>query len=565
MSRKLVLLVALLPIIQVYSANVNWWEDTFIYQVYPRSFKDSNGDGIGDLNGITSKLEHLKALNVSGFWISPIFVSPMVDFGYDIANFTDIDPTFGTLKDFSALVAKAKSLNLKVILDFVPNHSSDKHPWFQKSIQRIKPFDDYYVWRDAKMVNGTRHPPNNWLSVFHGSGWTWNEQRKQYYFHQFTPQQPDLNYRSPALYQAMKDVLTFWTDRGVDGFRVDAIIHVFEDARFLDEPAIPNTGLPVGHYETLNHIYTRNQNETYTLVNDWRKHLDSRPGGKKILMTESYTGLQTLPSSMKYYTAGADVPFNFMLISNLNNRSTPLDFKRAIDGWLNIVPAGYQANWVVDNHDNNRATTRFGRKRADQIIMLAAILPGVGVIYYGNEIGMEDTWLSWNETVDPVGCNAGPEKYYLTSRDPERTPMQWNNSTSAGFSTNKTTWLRVNPNYKTLNLAAQLNDKYSHYSVFKRLVDLKMSSKIKNASTEVIIVGEHVLGVRRKSGNVITALLINFRDLTIPVYAAGWMNLPEIMTIYTTNHEWMIPPGSTLNTTLFNIPPSGSIILQSNG
>lgn len=540
-----------------------WWKDSFIYQIYPRSFKDSNGDGIGDLNGITSKLDHLAQLNVSAFWISPIFVSPMIDFGYDIANFTNIDPTFGTLNDFELLTKKAKSLNLKVILDFVPNHSSDKHPWFEKSIKRIKPYDNYYVWHDGKILNGIRQPPNNWLSIFKNSAWTWNEQRKQYYLHQFTPAQPDLNYRSVELYEEMKNVLTFWTNRGVDGFRIDAIIHAFEDARFMDEPMIPNTGLPANDYNTLNHIYTRHQNETYQLVENWRKHLDSQPGGKKILMTESYSGLKQLTESMKYYQYGSDVPFNFMLITDLNNRSKAIDFKRSIDMWNNNIPTGdYQANWVVDNHDNRRVTSRFGVKRADQMNMIAAILPGVGVIYNGNEIGMEDTWLSWNETVDPVGCIAGPIDYQFTSRDPERTPFQWDNSTSAGFSTNNKTWLRVNPNYRTLNLAAQKSVLFSHYTITKRLIALKTSNVMKNSTTEVILVGENVLGiVRRKLNNSLFVLLINFLDTPITIDAVSWMNLPEIMSVYVSSLETKIPAGTQVNTSKLLLTGAASIII----
>ncbi|XP_053594544.1 alpha-glucosidase-like [Microplitis demolitor] len=560
------LLIICLLVPSILTAQEKWWKNSFIYQVYPRSFKDSNGDGVGDLKGITSKLDHLARLGVSGFWISPVFTSPMVDFGYDIANFTDIDPVFGTLADMDVLTKAAHQRGLKVILDFVPNHSSDKHPWFQKSVQRIKPYDEYYIWKDAKMVNGTRQPPNNWLSVFHGSAWTWNEQRKQYYFRQFTPQQPDLNFRSAALRKEMEDVLVFWTNRGIDGFRVDAIIHAYEDSRLLDEPVIPNSGYPADNWNSLNHIYTRNQNETFGLVASWRKILDAQPGDKKILMTESFTGLQEeLQYSMNYYRSGSDVPFNFMLLGALNNKSTPLDFKRAIDSWLNYMPASEEANWVIDNHDVNRVSTRIGNARKDHFIMLAAVLPGVGVMYYGNEIGMDDTWLTYNETVDPVGCNAGPGKYQLTSRDPARTPMQWDNSTSAGFSTNPKTWLRVNPNYKTINLASEQNDFRSHFSIFIKLMALKKSGRLVNATTETVVIGDNVLGVVRRPTNStmrLYALVQNFGSKPVTLDVSAWMNIPERMRILVTNRDWKTFTWNVIDTTALAMPGYGSIVLM---
>ncbi|XP_063989197.1 alpha-glucosidase-like [Diachasmimorpha longicaudata] len=560
---KITFLIGLFIIVSS-APSEEWWRDTFIYQVYPRSFKDSNGDGIGDINGITSKLEHLADLNVSAFWISPFFKSPMSDFGYDISNFTDIDPIFGTLDDFSKLITKAKSLNLKVILDFVPNHSSDQHPWFQKSIKRIVPYDNYYVWRNATYVNSTRRPPNNWLSVTRGSAWTWNEVRQQYYLHQFSFFQPDLNFRSSALNKEMKNALSFWTKRGVDGFRIDAIIHAFEDDRFLDEPVKPNTGLPANHPDTLDHIYTRNQNETYQLLRSWRNHLDAMNGTKKIILTESYTTLDELNHSMRYYEYGADIAFNFMFVTSFNNSSAPTDFKKGIEKWLALMPKGnYSSNWVVDNHDNNRVSARFGKIRADQLTMVAAVLPGVGVVYYGDEIGMEDTWLSYNETVDPIGCNAGPENYHITSRDPARTPFQWDSSTSAGFSTNKTTWLRVNSNYHTLNLAAQKTTPYSHYSIFKKLVKLKMMPVIKMGTVEIISIIDMVFViVRRVPGTHPIVLLINFTDRNVSFDAANHLNIPTNMSVYATSSQNSYTDGMSINTSSLVLIPAVSVILM---
>ncbi|XP_011301865.1 maltase 1-like [Fopius arisanus] len=564
MQRALKLSLFLFAIVLVNSSPAadvpgDWWRDTFIYQIYPRSFKDSNGDGIGDLNGITDKLEHLADIGVSTVWLSPIFVSPMVDFGYDIANFTDIDPIFGNLKDFERLTAKAKSLRLKVVLDFVPNHSSDKHPWFRKSIQRIKPYDEYYVWSDGKLVNGTRQPPNNWMSGFQGSAWEWNVERGQYYLHQFAIGQPDLNYRSAALMKEMADVLTFWIDRGVDGFRIDAVALLFEDAQLRDEPVIPNTGLPPTDSGNLEHIYTRDLPEVYGVLKSWRQSVDNLGGGKKILLTEAYT---TIPLTMKYYEAGG-LPMNFMFISNLTGSSKNTDFKKSIDLWLNNMPHGdYVANWVVGNHDNHRAASRFGVNRADQLSMLAAVLPGVGIIYNGDEIGMEDTPVTWNQTVDPAGCNAGPDKYSQYSRDPERTPYQWDDTISAGFSTSNRTWLPINPNYKSLNLRRQKMTGTSHYAVFKKLVALKKLSVIKNGTTQIILMENNTFGVVRRLPDVSPViLLINFSDVSVGVDASTWLNAPEEMTVYVTSVGVTIPIGTRLNITVLRIPPAGSLIL----
>lgn len=543
---------------QAADTSGDWWRDTFIYQIYPRSFKDSNGDGVGDLNGITSKLEHLADIGVSTAWLSPIFASPMVDFGYDISNFTDIDPTFGTLRDFEVLTAKAKSLGLKVVLDFVPNHSSDKHPWFLKSIERVKPYDEYYVWSDGKMINGSRQPPNNWLSGFQGSAWQWNAKRGQYYLHQFAAGQPDLNYRSPALRKEMENVLAFWIARGADGFRIDAIALLFEDERLRDEPMIPNTGLPPTDQGNLDHIYTRDLPEVYEVLKSWRQFIDALGGGKKILLTEAYT---SIPLSMKYYEYGGD-PMNFMFIANLTSSSKHTDFKRTIDRWLSSMPRGhYAANWVVGNHDNHRAASRFGTKRADQLSMLAAVLPGVGVIYNGDEIGMEDTTLTWNETVDPAGCNAGRDRYSQYSRDPERTPFQWDDTISAGFSSTNKTWLPVNPNYRNLNLRRQKTTNTSHYAVFKKLVSLKKLAVMKNGTTEVILMENNVLGVvRRLTDAPPVILLINFSEASVIVDASTWLNVPEALTVYLSSVGAEITAGAKFNGTAVKLPGAASVI-----
>lgn len=564
---SLFLIIIVLLTINVKAApkpTKEWWKDSFIYQIYPRSFMDSNGDGVGDLNGITSKLEHFVDLNVSAIWISPIYLSPMVDFGYDISNFTDVDPVFGTLTDFTNLTTKAKTLGLKVILDFVPNHSSDKHPWFVNSIKKIKPYDDYYIWMDGKLVNGTTEPPNNWLSVFGGSAWEFNEERGQYYLHQFASGQPDLNYRSAALNLEMANVLTFWLDHGVDGFRIDAINFLFEDLKYLDEPVIINSGLPDNDYDSLVHIYSKDQSDTFAILESWRKLIDTHgkkatKGEPKIILTEAYT---SLTNTMLYYTAGSNVPMNFMFMTPLNNRSTTMDFKRNIDAWINNVPKGSLPNWVIGNHDQHRVATRYGTKRADGFPMLAAVLPGLGIVYYGDEIGMTDRPMTWNETVDPAGCNAGQNRYYLKSRDPARTPYQWDNTTNAGFSVANVTWLPVNSNYKTLNLAAEKINPESHYVLFKKLVALKKLPIMASATTEVILVKETILGVvRRFPAAPPVVLLINFSDKTDVVDARTWMNIPEQLTVFVSSVGSNIPSDVRMDTTEIYLPAGASVIL----
>ncbi|XP_024875398.1 alpha-glucosidase-like [Temnothorax curvispinosus] len=578
MFRSCVLIAALIALVgsnnPTQKAGKDWYKNSLIYQIYPRSFKDSDGDGIGDLKGITSKLEHIADIGADALWMSPIFKSPQYDFGYDISNFTDINEEYGTLKDFDELVAKAKSLGLKVILDFVPNHSSNESDWFFKSVDRIKPYDEYYIWHDGKILNGTRVPPNNWMSVFGGSAWQWNATRKQYYFHQFAVGQPDLNYRSPAVQEEMKKVLTFWMNRGVEGFRIDAINHMYEDARLLDEPPSNIPGLPEDDYDILNHIYTKNLNETYEVLKTWRQLMDNhnKNSDTKMILTEAYTDFDL---TMLYYKSGSTVPFNFMFMGDLKNVSSAADFKRYIDRWMDNIPNGpqYVANWVVGNHDNHRAASRFGEKRADQLSMLAIVLPGVSVVYNGDEIGMVDRNFTYEETKDPAGCNAGRERYPLKSRDPERTPFQWDDSTSAGFSTNKTTWLPVNSNYKVLNLAAQKAEFVSHYRMFKRMAQLKKKPVIEQGSLETALYcadctgTENVLGVVRRykindDKESIVVVLVNFVDIKVATVDVGtWLNIPQQLRVYAPSVHSKLLPGSRINMASVTLPGAASIVL----
>ncbi|XP_053952092.1 maltase A2-like [Anastrepha ludens] len=453
------------------SANttVDWWESATLYQIYPRSFMDSDGDGIGDLNGITSRLQFLKEIGVTATWLSPIFESPMADMGYDVANFTNIDPLFGSMEDFDAMVAKAHKLGLKILLDFVPNHSSDECEWFQKSIRREDGYDDFYVWDDGKIdpETGERTPPSNWISIFGGSMWTWNEERQQYYLHQFLAKQPDFNYTNPMVRAHLIEVLEFWLDRGVDGFRIDAVPYFiekrFENGTYPDEPII------IGNRP--DRIYTKDQPETLEILYQWRKVLDEyqrvHGGDTRPQIAEAYSPINVLSDCINNGTYfGTQLPMNFNFV-RLRGSTTAEDVEKFAKEWMDTIWTKHKmANWVVGNHDNSRPATRIGATRTDLMTMIVHALPGTSVTYYGDEIGMTD---------GDIDCT----KRVCDFRDPERTPMQWDTSKNAGFSTGNSTWLPVNPNYSYLNVQTQRGVARSTLNIYKRMTSLKQTEAFK--------------------------------------------------------------------------------------
>lgn len=360
MKYKSVLFVILIYINNIV-AEKDWWEVSTFYQIYPRSFQDSDGNGIGDLNGITQRLPYLKEIGVNATWLSPIFKSPMFDFGYDISDFFDINPDYGTITDFENLLTRAKELGIKIILDFVPNHSSHLNQWFINSVNKVSGYEDFYVWHpgyENASDPSKRIPPSNWLQAFRGSQWEWNDQRQEFYLHQFTVQQPDLNYRNPVVVETMKSVLTFWLKKGVDGFRIDAVPTLFEaepdeNGRYPDEPVSGLTDDPEDP-KYLTHIYTQDLDITLDMVYQWRALLDdfkkANGGDTRVMMTESYSKIETV---MKYFSdgngrEGSEIPFNFLLMPNygftIKNAS---DFSRVINIWLRNVPSGRTSNWVV--------------------------------------------------------------------------------------------------------------------------------------------------------------------------------------------------------------------------
>lgn len=358
-SREILLTLLLVGVSVTFAKDLDWWEGGNFYQIYPRSFKDSNGDGVGDLLGIASKVEYLKELGMDGVWLSPIMKSPQADFGYDISDYRDIHEEYGTLADFQVLLDACKKYGVKLILDLVPNHSSNEHEWFLKSERREPGYENYYIWHPGHFdpITGERVPPNNWVSVFRFPAWKWSNIRKQFYLHAFLYQQPDLNYRNRRVVQEIKDVITFWMSKGVQGFRIDAVPFMFEvqadsKGNYPDEPVVGETCPNLDDYCSLEHIYTQDQDETYDMIFQWRELMtefaEANDKVTKVIMTEAYT---SLPNMIRFYgdgkRNGSNIPFNFELISNVNKESTAKGYKERIDNWLNRVPQGGHANWVV--------------------------------------------------------------------------------------------------------------------------------------------------------------------------------------------------------------------------
>jgi len=441
-----------------------WWQHAVFYEIYPRSYADSNNDGIGDLNGIASKLDYLKALGVDAIWISPCFPSPQVDFGYDVSDYENIDPTYGTLADFDRLVAEGKKRGIRIILDFVVNHTSDKHPWFIDSrSSRTSAHRDWYIWRDGKAPGV---PPNNWLSTFGGSAWTFDSATGQYYYHYFYAGQPDLNWRNPAVKDAMFDVTRWWYKRGVAGFRLDAVDTLFEDPNLKDNPILPGKnkfGDP-----NMDDEYNHKLPEVHEVLQGLRKVADEYDS---VLIGETWTS--NIDELKEYYGEHSNelqMPMDFMF-TQVKTLSPP-QFRKQIAA---VDSAGGWPVFVISNHDIIRSYNRWGDGvHNDQIAKVMAALyltlRGTPIMYYGEEIGMENNDPKHREDVkDPIGRLGWPVE---KGRDGERTPMQWNHDANAGF-TKGTPWLPVPPSYKTHNVADELKDRNSILNFYKALLALR--------------------------------------------------------------------------------------------
>nr|WEY18728.1 maltase A3-like protein [Bactericera cockerelli] len=559
----------LLQVVTAKYTPLDWWQTSIVYQVYPRSFKDVNGDGIGDLKGIMHKIGYLKNLGVGAIWISPIYKSPMADFGYDISDFRDIEPVFGTITDFNNLLAECKAKGIKLIMDFVPNHTSDEHQWFVRSVDNIQPYSDYYIWRNAKTVNGQRQPPNNWLSNFGGPAWTWNEKRQQYYYHAFARQQPDLNYRNPQVVEEMKNIIRFWLDKGVDGFRVDAVPYLFESPLLEDEPVAEDAAeYEPSDHDYLNHTLTKDLPETIDMIYQFRDLFDAyklQDGYTRVFLAEAYSPLDIL---VKFYgnatRRGAHFPFNFLPINYLNRQSNARDFARVILKWENSKPASAWSNWVMGNHDQKRVASRFDAEFIDGINMLALLLPGTAITYNGDELGMEDSFIRWDQSVDPQALNVGPKRYEQFSRDFCRSPFQWDASPNAGFTTNLYSWLPVNPNYWYKNLAVQRRDKRSHFNVYKALARLRKTETIQRGELDVYDVTEWVLCfVRSYKDHPTYIVVINIgSEIEYADILTIRPSLPEQLNVYAASKNSDHEPGTTVNTDKILLKPKEALTLS---
>ena len=444
--------------------NAAWWQGGVIYQIYPRSFQDTNGDGIGDLPGISARLDYCASLGVDALWLSPIYPSPMADFGYDISNFVDIHPLFGTLEDFDVLLMQIKQRGMRLILDYVPNHTSSEHPWFKESkSSRNSAKRDWYLWRNPAADGG---PPNNWLSNFGGSAWQRDEATQQYYYHAFLKEQPDLNWRNPEVVAAMHDVLRFWMRRGVDGFRVDVLWLLIKDDQFRDNPRNLDYHPGMAPHLVQTPLYTADRPEALDVLRALRRVMDEFDD--RVLIGEVYLPLNRLIAYYGHDLDGANLPFNFQLLQSAwDARSV----RAIIDRYESALPKGAWPNWVLGNHDNPRIASRVGLAQARVAAMLLLTLRGTPTLYYGDEIAMFDVAVSADRIQDPFEKNVPG---HGLGRDPCRTPMQWDGSSYAGFSSHEP-WLPLSDDYPTVNVQAQASNPNSHLRLYQQLLHLRKS------------------------------------------------------------------------------------------
>ena len=468
---------------QLYEAN--WWKNAVIYEIYPRGFQDTNGDGIGDLKGITERLDYLKELGVDAIWLTPVYPSPQVDFGYDISDYRSIDPQYGTMEDFDRLVDEASKRHIRVMMDMVMNHTSDKHRWFLESrSSKDNPYRDWYVWRDGKgqTASSKGEPPNNWQSYFGHSAWQWDAKTRQYYYHKFYIQQPDLNWYNPKVHEAFKDIVAFWLQRGVGGFRFDAITTLYEDPQLRDEGVVKDkNGKPVINAygdPQLDDSWTNNQPGVHEVVGEMRAeadkfNYDAFPG-TRVLIGETY--LPNVGELAKMYGTAEKPEFQLPMDTQVGFidkldvaefRSRLADAETGINGNIPLL--------LFDNHDNARLDKRYGDgvhdtdiQRAISTILFAS--RGAALFYYGDEIGMKTTPPTRKKDVkDPIGITGWPKE---KGRDGERTPMQWTAEPNAGFTTG-TPWLPVPPSAAIINVEAEKGDLNSLFNWYRSLIRLK--------------------------------------------------------------------------------------------
>jgi alpha-glucosidase len=504
----------------------DWWRGAVIYQIYPRSFQDSNGDGIGDLRGIFTRLSHIAELGAQAIWISPFFTSPMADYGYDVSDYCDVDPMFGSLEDFDAVVTEAHRLGLKVMIDLVLSHTSDQHAWFRESrASRDNPRADWYVWADPKPDG---NPPNNWLSIFGGSAWAWDARRLQYYLHNFLAEQPDLNFHNPQVQQALLDATRFWLDRGVDGFRLDTINFYFHSAGLEDNPPLPederdySTAPKVNPYNYQDHIYDKSRPENLEFLRRFRALLDEYPAAAAVgEVGDAQRGLEIVAA----YTAGEDrvqmcYSFDFLgpePISAGRVRTVLESFGEvAEDGW---------SCWAFSNHDVVRHASRWAVGEADRLAYLKVVsallmsLRGSICIYQGEELGLGEAEIAFEDLRDPYGVRFWPE---FKGRDGCRTPMVWDsNQPNAGFSTART-WLPVPAEHLTMAVNTQQGDEHSLLEHYRRMLAFRASHpSLVKGTIEFVDTDGDVVAFKRRHGNELILCAFNLGAATAEVSTTG--------------------------------------------
>ncbi|CAH1402764.1 unnamed protein product [Nezara viridula] len=554
-----------------------WYKDSVVYQVYVRSFQDSDGDGIGDLKGVIQRADYLQSLGIGAIWLSPIYASPNYDYGYDISDMDNVNPEYGTLEDFNELVKAMNARGIRVMMDFVPNHTSSKHKWFIASEARNdtdEKYSDFYVWQDPSGYdsNNKPQPPNNWLSnMGTGTAWEWSEKRKQFYLHSFLVEQPDLNYANPVVREKMNDVLKLWMSRGVSGFRMDAVSSIYDNLACGNEPPSDNPN-PHNPYDikNLKHICTIDQPETYDIIKEFRKTLDTfqdKTGKKeaKLMMTESYSDFDAV---VKYYgdkkSPGSTFPFNFFFIADLNQGSKTSEWATIIKQWVNLINEDKWPNWVLGNHDMHRPASRFSDEWVDVLHMMVMTLPGTVLNYYGDELGLEDAYVRYDEGRDLQGIRAGPNGFAAMSRDFQRGPMPWKATHNGGFSTGKP-WLPLAPSFWSRNVEneSSRNNKRSHLNVYKTLVQLRKKQTMTDGSTEIQASDEGLIIITRVLKNNPTMFtVLNIGDFEITADLSKFRNsLPSTLKMVVSSYNF--PETKSVKSSNVYLPPKSGVVLVS--
>lgn len=518
-----------------------WWRDGVIYQIYPRSFMDSNNDGIGDLPGITKKLDYLADLGIDAIWLSPVYPSPDADFGYDISDYCEIDEKFGGMKAFNEFIHQAHSRNIKVIMDLVINHTSDQHSWFQQSrSSKTNEYRDWYIWKGKSERNKL---PNNWQSRFGGSGWEWDPTTEEFYFHMFAKEQPDLNWSNPKVVEAILDMIKFWLEKGVDGFRLDVFNAYYKDEKFRNNPF--KLGLP--KFDQQKHIYDIDQPQMFHFLKEFRALLDSYP--ERYAVGETFMGdFKTSAHYMGNNALHAAFEFSF-----LNSRYKPANFYQAIQQWEDeLAQVGWPC-YVLNNHDVIRSASRYTKSEDDGRLKVLATLMltvrGTPFMYYGEEIGMRDIPINKkSDVLDPVGRVFWP---FYKGRDGCRSPMQWNADKNAGFS-KEIPWLPVHDNFPWRNVAKQTNDPQSLLNFYKKLLKIRKEYPVFQNGMYMPLTYDpkKILAYIRQSNDQIALIALNFNKKEVALVLSSQL-LKDDWKLLISNKRDTVPKIFDRKITLF--------------